>query len=134
MPIPIFNNLTITFIKLIAILCISFIYSYGGIMLTIPTDRYILSSFYDRTDEELNKKSTARHIFETTVILSVFCVIAYVGRNILQEIPFPLDGVGGFKYSNVKEVASGSLLLWIFINVSPVLTNKVKVIRQRFSF
>jgi hypothetical protein len=126
--------MNIIYIKLFAILFISVIYAYGGIILTIPTDRYILSFFYDRTDEELQKKSTSRHIFETTIILSVFGIVAYLGRNIFQSIPFPLDGVNGFKYNQVKEVASGSLLLWILINISPVLTNKIKVLRQRFAF
>ena len=128
------ENKSITSIKLFAIVYVSIIYAFGGIVLTIPADRYLLSSFYDRTDEDLNKKSTVRHILETTTILGVFGLIAYLGRNMLQLIPFPFDGVEGFKYMQVKEVASGSLLLWILINVSPVLTNKVKVLRQRFSF
>ena len=134
MTFPFLNNPTITLIKLSAIIFVSFIYAYGGIMLALPTDRYLLSSFYDRTDAEMAKKSTERHVFETTIILTVFCLIAYIGRNILQEIPFPFDGVEGFKYMQVKEVGSGAILLWILINVSPVLTNKVKTLRIRFAF
>ena len=128
------ENNNIMFIKIFAILYASFIYGYGGIVLSVPIDRYVLPALYDRTDAELGKKSTMRHILETTIILSVYGLVAYVGRNILQEIPFPFDGVNGFKYMQVKEVASGALLLWILINVSPVLTNKVKILRQRFAF
>lgn len=128
------ENKSITLIKLVAIIYVSIIYAFGGIILTIPTDRFILSSFYDRTDEDLKNKSTPRHIVETTAILGVFGLIAYLGRNLLQLIPFPFEGVEGFKYMQFKEVASGSLLLWILINFSPVLTNKVKVLRQRFAF
>jgi hypothetical protein len=81
----------------------------------------------------LEKKSTSRHLGETTAILAFYGIVAYLGRNVIQKIPFPLDGLYGFKYSNVKEVASGALLLWILINYSPILTNKIKIIRKRFS-
>jgi len=128
------ENKNLLFIKIVAILYISFIYGLGSILFSVLTDRYILPSLYDRTEEELAKKSTTRHVLETTIILSIYGLIAYIGRNILQEIPFPLDGSEGFKYMQVKEVASGGLLLWMLINISPILTNKIKTLRVRFSF
>jgi hypothetical protein len=67
---------------------------------------------------------------KSTIILSVYCLVVYVGRNILQEIPYPYDGVNGFR---VVQVSSGALLLWILINVSHVLINKVKILRIRFA-
>jgi len=71
-----------------------------------------------------------RHILETTIILSIYGLVAYVGGNILQEISYPYDSVNGF---SVVQVSSGALLLWILINVSHVLTNKVKILRIRFA-
>jgi hypothetical protein len=134
MNIDLVKNPNITFIKIIAISFATVVYSYGGFLLTFMTDRYLINDFYDRTDEELEKKSTYRHLGETTAILALYGILAYISRNILQQIPFPLDGLYGFKYINVKEVASGSLILWILINYSPILTNKVKIIRKRMSF
>lgn len=128
------KNPKITMIKIIAIAFVTVIYSFGGLLITTFTDRYIIKDFYDKTDEELEKKSTIRHLIETTMILALFGVLAYIGRNILQEIPFPLEGVDGFRYMSVKEVASGGLILWILINYSPVLTNKIKIIRKRLIF
>ena len=125
------QNPNITAIKIIAIAFITIIYSFAGILLVIGSDKYLLTDFYDKTDEDLEKKTTIQHMIETTIILALFGIIAYIGRNILQEIPFPLDGLHGFKYLNVKEVSSGSLLLWIIINYSVVLTNKIKIIRKR---
>jgi hypothetical protein len=127
------DNPTITFIKIIAIAFITVIYSFGGFILTVGADKYLIKDFNDKTDEEINKKSTYRHLGETTAILALFGILAYIGRNILQEIPFPLDGLYGFKYNNVKEVMSGSLVLWILINYSPILTNKINIIRKRLS-
>lgn len=134
MSLSLLENKEITLVKMVAIAFVTVIYSFGGLLLTVGSDRYLLNNFYDKTDEELEKKSTQRHLGETTVILAVFGVVAYIGRNLLQQIPFPLDGLYGFKYGNVKEVASGSLVLWILINYSPVLTNKIKIIRKRLSF
>ena len=134
MNLDLVQNPNITFIKIIAIAFVTVIYSFGGLLITTTADRYLINNFYDRTDEELEKKSTARHLGETTAILALFGVLAYIGRNILQQIPFPLEGVYGFKYMNVKEVASGYLILWILINYSPILTNKIKIIRKRLSF
>ena len=134
MTLSLVKNPNITLIKIIAIAFVTIIYSFGGLLITALADRYLIKDFYDRTDEELEKKSTSRHIGETTIILALFGILAYIGRNVLQEIPFPLEGVYDFKYMNVKEVASGSLILWIIINYSPVLTNKIKIIRKRLVF
>lgn len=124
----------ITFIKIIAIAFITVIYSFGGLIIVTATDRYIIPNFYDRTDEELEKKSTSQHLGETTAILALFGIFAYIGRNILQQIPFPLDGVYGFNYMDMKELTTGSLILWILLNYSPILSNKIKIIRKRLSF
>ena len=131
MTLSFIQNPSITFIKFIAIAFVTIIYSFGGIFLVIGSDKYLLKNFYDKTDEDLEKKSTTQHMLETTAILAVLGVVAYISRNILQEIPFPLDGLYNFKYLSVKEVSSGSLVLWILINFSVVLTNKVKIIRKR---
>jgi len=128
------DNPNITFIKIIAIAFITVVYSFGGLILVTATDRYIIHNFYDRTDEELEKKSTSQHLGETTAILALFGIFAYIGRNILQQIPFPLDGLYGFKYMDMKEVTTGSLILWILLNYSPILSNKIKIIRKRLAF
>jgi hypothetical protein len=125
------NNPKITIIKIIAIAFVTVIYSFGGILLSAIANKYIINIFYDRTDEELEKKSTFQHFGETTVILALLGIIAYIGKNILQEIPFPLEGIDNFEYMNLKEVSTGALILWILLNYSPILANKIKIIRSR---
>ncbi len=134
MSLSLTQNPSLTFIKIVAIAFVTVVYSFGGLLLTVGADRYLIKDFYDKTDKELEKKSTSRHLGETTAILALFGVLAYIGRNVFQLIPFPLEGVYGFKYMNVKEVTSGSLILWILINYSPVLSNKIKIIRKRLAF
>ena len=122
-----------SFIKILAIGFITVLYSFGGIFLTFMSDKYLLNEFNDKTDEDSEKKTTSKHLGETTAILAYYGIVAYIGRNLIQQIPFPLDGLFGFKYLNVKEVASGGILLWIIMNYSSILTNKIKIIRKRFS-
>lgn len=133
MSLSLIDNPSLTFIKIIAIAFITVIYSVGGFLLTVGADKYLMKDFNDKTDEETDDKSTSRHFGEITAILALFGILAYVGRNILQLIPFPLDGLYGFKYSDVKELTTGSLVLWILINYSPTLTNKINIIRKRLS-
>lgn len=128
------DNSNVIFIKIIAIAFVTVVYSFGGFILTLFTDRYLIHPFYDKTDKELEEKTTEKHIGETTIILAVVGIVAYIGRNALQKIPFPLDGIYGFKYKNVKEVSSGALILWILINYSPILERKIKIIRKRLQF
>jgi hypothetical protein len=130
----ILDNPQITSIKVLAIVYCTIIFSIGGVLLSILADRYLIYPLYDKTEEDIKNKSDIRHIIETTLILGLFGALAYFGRNILQKIPFPLEGLYGFQYSKVKEVSSGALVLWILINYSAVLTSKIKIIRRILDF
>ena len=131
MKLPFIENPRITVIKIIAIAFVTIIYLFGGMLFAIGCDKYLLYSFYDKTDEDLEKKSNSQHMLETTLILAVIGVVSYLARNILQTIPFPLDGLYNFEYKKIKEVSNGNLILWILITFSIVLTNKIKIIRKR---
>jgi hypothetical protein len=121
-----------TFIKSLAIVYITVIYAVGGVWLAAFADRKILRSYYHTTaeDEEI---STKKHFMETIIALSVLGVLTYIGRNVLQKIPFPLDGVSGFDYMRVPEVITGGLLGWTVIIFSGVLDKKIKIINERLS-
>lgn len=122
----------ITFIKSLAIVYITVIYAIGGVWLASFADRKILRPYY-HTHEEDEEISTGKHFQETIVILSVLGVLAYVGRNVLQKIPFPLDGLLGFDYMRVPEVVTGGLLGWTMFIFSGVLDKKIKIINERLS-
>jgi len=127
------DNPSITLIKIIAIAFITVIYSFGGISLCMLSDKYILNVFYDKTEEASNKKSIMRHIGETIAIISVYGILAYIARNLLQQIPFPLDNMYGFKYSRVNELTTGTLVLWSLLTYSTVLNSKISIIRRRLT-
>jgi hypothetical protein len=122
----------ITFIKSLAIVYITVIYAIGGVWLAALADQKIIRS-YHHTPEEDEEISTGKHFWETIIILSVLGVLAYVGRNVLQKIPFPLNGVLGFDYMRVPEVVTGGLLGWTIFIFSGVLDKKIKIINERLS-
>jgi len=124
----------ITLIKIIAIVFVTIIYSYGSILVTLFNDRYIIDEFYDKDETEIKKKSTFRHFFEMTIILAIIGILAYFTRNVLEKVPFPFHGVEGFDYFKVKEVTTGSIVLMIMMNYSVVLSNKIKSIKERLEF
>ena len=46
------------------------------------------------------------------ILVSIF---AYIGRNIVEKIPFPLDGTFGFVHQNLKELnAVGFINIFIY--------------------
>ena len=121
-----------TFIKSLAIVYVTVIYAMGGVWLAALADRKFLRSYYHTPAEE-DEMSTGKHFWETIIILSVLGVLTYIGRNVLQKIPFPLDGVLGFDYMRVPEVVTGGLLGWTIFIFSGVLDRKIKIINERLS-
>ena len=57
-------------------------------------------------------------------------IVAYIGRNVIQLIPFPLDGLYGFIHMRVKEVSSGSLLTSITSMFQLSLQEKISYLRK----
>ena len=124
---------TIIFIKIFAIIYSTLIFVFGGLFITFILDKYIFKYVYDKSDIEINKKTTFRHFIETTIILSIIAIFGYVGRNILQNIKFPLDGYYNFNYMDVKEVSSGFYMSYILLIFSVVLNKKIKILKNRFN-
>ena len=58
-------------------------------------------------------------------------ICAYIARNIIQLIPFPLEGVYGFEHLKVKEVSSGALLTMFATIFFYDFQNKLMFIRKR---
>lgn len=52
-------------------------------------------------------------------------IIAYVLRNIVKLIPFPLDGVAGFHHSRLKELDGGEVMALVLILFQRNLIDKV---------
>ena len=128
------SDYTITLIKIIAILYVSVLYAVVGLLLTQILDKYIFHSDNILTDEvSVSKMNTIYVVLSTTLLIGFIGVISYIGRNIIQMIPFPFEGIHGFEYMKVKEVASGGLLLVFLIAFSQTIAKKYKQIKFKLN-
>ena len=61
------------------------------------------------------------------IILQLFAlgIIAYIVRNIIKLIPFPLDGVAGFNHRELKELEGGEVMSLVLIVFSKNLQDKI---------
>ena len=58
-------------------------------------------------------------------------IFAYVGRNIVQRIPFPLDETFGFLHKNLKELnAVGFINIFIY-SFQYYMQDKLAYIKQK---
>jgi hypothetical protein len=116
-------------IKFIALAYIATINILTGIFISHYIDKYLFAKKLGKDDKQ---KSTGKLIFEIIIIISTFTIIAYIVRNIIQLIPFPLDEQFGFDYSRVKEVGSGAILSATLILYCSTLYSKVIIIKDRW--
>jgi len=125
------NYYSLIFIKIIAIIYSTIIYSYASLLIVFYSDKYLFKHFNDETDEKINDKSTLMHFTEFTIIISIIGILAYFGRNILCKVPFPLDNYYEFDYMRLKEVTSGGMILYILFSFSVILNKKINILRKR---
>ena len=125
------NNYYIIFIKIIAIIYSTIIFSYASLLMVFYSDKYLFKYFNDETDENINNKSTIMHFTEFTIMISIIGILAYFGRNILCKVPFPFDNYCGFNYMQLKEVSSGGMILYILFSFSVILNKKINILRKR---
>jgi hypothetical protein len=125
------DHIYLILIKIFAIFYVSVLYTIFGIYITTLLDEYGINDLLINNDDK--NDSIFRLIFETSVVVGVIAVFAFIGRNLIQIIPFPFDGLFGFKYDNVKEVAAGSILLVFMFTFSASLFNKIEILRNKLN-
>ena len=124
----------ITMIKIVAIMYISIIYVISGLFLTYGLDNYLFFSKNIKINEKsIDKNNLFLIILQTCLIVGLLGVISYISRNLLQMIPFPLEGVHDFEYMRVKEVSSGILFDVILFGFSDTIIRKYKQIKYKLN-
>ena len=118
----------ITLIKCVALIYIAVIDVFTGIFITTLVDKYIFPKKFSKNDQN---KSTIRLMFEISLVIATFSVLAYFIRNIIQIIPFPFDNYFGFDYSRVNEVKSGALISATLLLYCKTLFSKVTLLKNR---
>ena len=126
------SDYKITLIKIIAIIFSNILFFICGIFITLWHDKYIFKSNKLKIDNiYLEKKSLWALIGETIYILSILSIIYYIFKNLLQAVPFPLDGVYNFEYDRVKEVVSAGILFTVLVVFSETLQVKYQQLKLK---
>jgi hypothetical protein len=109
-------------IKLLDIGYVTFLYFMFGLVFAKGFDL-----LYGDFDKQKYKNQPKWKLF-LEIILHVFTigVTAYILRNLIELIPFPLDGVAGFRHSRLKELEGGHILTVVLILFQKNLEEKVK--------
>ena len=68
---------------------------------------------------------------EIIVQLFALGILAYIVRNIIKLIPFPLDGVAGFNHRELKELEGGEVMSLVLIVFSKNLQDKILYFIER---
>lgn len=92
----------------------------------------LFDKFYGKFDkEDYEKKSTVLIFLEIILHLFMIGVSAYVLRNIVQLIPYPLEGVAGFQHRRLKELDGGYVLSVILVLFQKNLMSKISFFTKR---
>lgn len=121
------DELIIRSIKIIDIAYISAIYATIVISISVLLDKFI-----GPIDEQVElEKSIWRVILESWLYIGLVAISAYIVRNLVEKIPFPLDGYGGFVHSKVKELGGGPIYGFLLFFYARNLRKKIEILINR---
>ena len=114
-------------IKIIDIGYITVIYFTIAMILCICIDK-LMGEYKDEDDEQ---KSTTILWIETIIYMWLIGIVIYVIRNLVEKIPFPLNGVGGFDHLKVKELGGAGVFSYFFFAYQFVLKNRLMILYRK---
>ena len=79
------------------------------------------------------KKSTVRLFIESVLYTFALIVIFYIVRNLSSRIPFPFEGVYGFKHELVKEREGDVIFVFILFLYQEYYVNKLTYLYDRIT-
>jgi hypothetical protein len=121
------SELQLRGIKLLDIAYIASIYLTLGAVLSITIDRK-LGEF---DSEEADKKSIAQLYGEILLHFSLIGILIYIIRNIVEWIPFPLNGMYGYDHLKLNELRNAGVFGIIFFLFQNNLKNKLIYLSKR---
>jgi hypothetical protein len=126
---PKMNPLAFRTLKIVDICYMTIIYTTLTITFSVTLDKII-----GKFDDTEKKKSTIRLIVEIWLNMCVIAVAAYVFRNVIEIIPFPLEKmVAGFEHKRVKEVSGGVIFGFLLFIYQSNLKDKINYVISRIT-
>lgn len=116
------------FAKILDIGLVTIYYFIIGIIISFALDKYV-----GQFDEAKYKDTSSWVIFgEICAHLFILGVISYVLRNIVERIPYSLEGFGGFTHFRLKERHGGIVLAFVLFFFQSNLNAKIMYLKNRF--
>jgi len=107
-------------IKIIDLGFITIIYFAIGLLLASAVDTNM--GPLDHAQED--KKSIWQLTLECVLLIWLVGVIIYIVKNLVELIPFPLNGIGGFDHMKVKELRNATVFIFVFLSFQNYLRDK----------
>lgn len=124
--------------KLTAIGYVTFIYFALGMLIAKLFDSIygeFDSSVYETKIAEDIKHAESRSLIflgiEIALHISFVGILFYFMRNIVERIPFPLEGFGGYQHHRLKELEGGIVLEFAGVYFQKNLMKKTKYFMKR---
>jgi hypothetical protein len=114
-------------IKLLDIGFVTFIYFALGFLAALAIDRAL--GPFDR--RAADAQPTARIVLNASLHMWALGVLFYVARNLVEVIPFPLDGVHGFSHRLVKELGTAPVFVYVVFFYSYNLQSRLYYLYYR---
>ncbi len=91
----------------------------------------LISKKYDMESKGAEKKSTMRLFFEVVFSIIFVALTFWVIRNIVERIPFPLEGYGGYRHARLQTTATSAIAALTLILFQTALTDKIRLLNAR---
>ena len=118
---------TFLFAKLLDIGLVTVYYFFIGFVLSALID----DQLGDFSDENYEKTSTLWIVLEIVTHLFALGIFSYVIRNVIERIPYPLEGYGGFHHIRLKEIQGGIVLSFVLLFFQKNLNDKILYLKKR---
>jgi len=86
-----------------------------------------------KADQVVPTSTLLRMCLEVILQFFFIGVIIYAMRNVVEHIPFPLEGVGGFEHKRLKEIDEAFVFIVVFMFYQKYLEYKLYFLRDQFA-
>ena len=96
-------------IKLTDIALLGIYYTIGAITFITVFNRYF-KYIFDIKNTHLEDIKTSTLLLQICLEAATIGILAYFLRHFIRNIPFPFDGIKGYKHKRTKEINGGILI------------------------